>query len=254
MRYLKIIGVIPARWGSTRLPGKPLIKIKGKPMIQQVWENAKKSKLIDEVLVAADDKRILECVTGFGGKAVMTSKRHRSGTDRIGEVVKKQPLPSSPKERGEPEIVVNIQGDEPFLEAKAIDSAIKPLLKDKTLNVSTLAVKCNDLRRLKDPNVVKVMFDNAGNALYFSRLPISNYKHIGLYVYRKKFLMKFIKMKPAKLELKERLEQLRILENGERIKVVITDKDTISIDTEKDVKRTLSFLRRRESRVLILSC
>jgi 3-deoxy-manno-octulosonate cytidylyltransferase (CMP-KDO synthetase) len=209
----------------------------GKPMIQRVWENAKRSKLIDEVLVATDDRRIFDCVTGFGGKVVMTSKRHRSGTDRIGEAVRK-PLPSCPKGRSlvkETDIVVNIQGDEPFLEAKTIDNAIEPLLEDELLGVSTLAVKCNDLKRLKNPNVVKVMFDNVNNAVYFSRLPISNYKHIGLYAYRKKFLMKFIRMKPAKLELKEGLEQLRILEKGETIRVVVTKKDTISVDTKHDI-------------------
>jgi len=196
-------------------------------MIQCVWENAKKSKLIDEVLVATDDRRIFDCVTGFGGKAVMTSKRHPTGTDRIGEAVKNRKT----------DIVVNIQGDEPFLDARTIDSAVQPLINDRLLNVSTLACQLNELHRLMDPNVVKVMFDNKCNALCFSRLPISNYKHIGLYVYRKKFLLKFTHLKPGKLELKERLEQLRILENGERITVVITDADTISIDTKKDIDK-----------------
>lgn len=237
-RKIKVLGVIPARWGSTRLPGKPLKNIKRKPMIQRVWENASKSKLIDQLIVATDDKRIFDAVKRFGGEAVMTSKRHRSGTDRIGEIAKWR----------NGEIVVNIQGDEPFIDARSIDSAIKPLLSNKKLNVITLCCRIRNRQDINDPNVVKVIVDNKGYALNFSRLvtriadsssrnTVSTYKHIGVYVYRAEYLLKFIKMKQSKLEKAEKLEQLRMLENGERIRVVITDKDSISIDTKEDLKR-----------------
>ena len=233
---MTILAVIPARWASTRLPGKPLIEIKGKPMVQHVWENAKKSKLIDEVLVATDDKRVFDCVTGFGGKAVMTEKKHQSGTDRIGELAKKIKC----------DIIVNIQGDEPFISPTNIDKAIQPLLTDKKLNVSTLCFKIKDKKEITDPNVVKAVMDNNNNALYFSRNPVpyyrdgnkkvNYYKHIGLYVYRKNYLLKLIRLKQTKAEKAEKLEQLRILESGERIKVVVTKTDSISIDTRADLK------------------
>ena len=226
-RKIKVLGVIPARWSSTRLPGKPLKKIRGKSMIQRVWENASKSKLIDKLVVATDDKRIFDAVKKFGGDAVMASKRHRSGTDRIGEIAKWR----------KDEIVVNIQGDEPFIDARSIDAAIKPLLSNKKLNVSTLCCKIKNSDEINNPNVVKVIFDQNRNAINFSRNPISRFKHIGLYVYRAASLLKFIKMKQSKREKAEKLEQLRILENGERIKVVMTDKDSISIDTKEDLKK-----------------
>ena len=226
-----IVGIIPARWESTRLPGKPLLDIKGKPMIQRVYEQSKKSRLLDKVIVATDDKRIFDCVINFSGEAVITSKKHKSGTDRIYEAAKNLKA----------DIIVTIQGDEPFIPPGNIDLAIEPLLKDKDLNVATLAVEFNEP---DDPNKVKVIFDKNNFAIYFSRsaIPfnrdgkkIKYYKHIGLYVFRKKFLLRFAKMRQSKLEIAEKLEQLRILENGEKIKVVVTKKDSIGIDTLEDV-------------------
>ena len=228
-----IVGINPARWGSTRLPGKALLDIKGKPMIQRVYEQAMKSKLLDKVIVATDDKRIFDCVIKFNGNAVMTSKKHKSGTDRIYEAAKDLKA----------DIIVNIQGDEPFIPPDNIDKAIEPILKDKNLNVATLAVEFNEQ---DNPNNVKVVFDKNNFAIYFSRsaIPfnrdgkkIKYYKHIGLYVYRKKFLLRFAKMKQSTLEIAEKLEQLRILENGERIKVVVTKKDSIGIDTLEDLSK-----------------
>ncbi len=234
---MKIIGVIPARYDSTRFPGKPLALINGKPMIQHVWENSSKSKLINELYVATDDKRIFDAVNAFWGNAVMTSKKHKSGADRIGEVVKSKNC----------NIVVNIQGDEPFINPLNIDKAIMPLIKDKNINVSSLCTRIKRKEEIDNPNVVKTVLDKKGFALYFSRYAvpynrdnaknITYYKHIGLYVYRKDYLMKFVKMKPSKLELTEKLEQLRILDNGGRIKVVITNIDSVTVDTASDLKK-----------------
>lgn len=238
---MKVIGIIPARWSSTRLPGKPLKMIGEKPMIIHVWERACEAKSLDKVMVATDDRRIFNCVNNFGGEAIMTSKNHISGTDRIGEAAG---LYKS-------DIVVNIQGDEPFIYPVNIDKAVEALIDDKALNVSTLCIKINDENLIDDPDIVKVVFDKNHDALYFSRsvIPfnrgnkkVNYYKHIGLYAYRTKFLMKFIKMKPSKLEITEKLEQLRILETGEKIKVIITNKDSISVDTKNDLKRLSKLL------------
>jgi len=237
-----IAGVIPARYASTRFPGKPLVMIDGKSMIQRVYEQSQKCRSVSKVLVATDDKRIFDHVRSFGGEAVMTSVKHRSGTDRINEAVKNIKC----------DIVVNIQGDEPFIHPGNIDKAIEPFLKDKKLNVSTLAIKFKDLSEIKDPNVVKVIFDINNYAIYFSRgiLPYDKdligsvnersttkkyYKHIGLYVYRKSFLSEFVKMKKSYLEETEKLEQLRILENGEKIKVILTNKNSTAVDTPEDL-------------------
>jgi len=234
---MKIIGVIPARYSSTRFPGKPLVNINGKPMIQHVWESSAKSKLINELYVATDDKRIFDTVNGFGGNAVMTSKKHKSGSDRIGEVIKNKKC----------DIVVNIQGDEPFINPGNIDKAIIPLIKNDDIQVSTLCIPIKHKDEINNPNVVKAVTDKEGFALYFSRFAIPYnrdkainivyYKHIGLYVYRKKYLLEFIKLKPSKLEKAEKLEQLRILENGTRIKVVVTNVDSCTIDTKSDLKK-----------------
>ncbi|MCX6165746.1 MAG: 3-deoxy-manno-octulosonate cytidylyltransferase [Ignavibacteriae bacterium] len=228
-----IIGIIPARYKSTRLPGKPLLEISGKPMVQHVYEHANKSKYLSKVIIATDDKRIFDCVKEFGGNVMMTSPKHKSGTDRICEVIKKNKA----------DIVVNIQGDEPFIDYKNIDKTIEPLIKDKKLNVSTLAIKIKDKNEIFDSNKVKVVFDKNGYALYFSRFSIpygreniktDYYKHIGLYVYRVGFLKKYKNMKQTKLEKSEKLEQLRILEYGEKIKIVLTEIDSFSIDTKED--------------------
>lgn len=241
---MKVAGIIPARYASTRLPGKPLILIHGKPMIQKVYEQAKKSRLITRVIVATDDKRIFDCVKEFGGEVMMTSEKHQSGTDRLSEVAKKINC----------DIVVNIQGDEPFIDPKNIDLAIEPVLKDKKLDISTLAIKIKNSDELTDINKVKVVIDRNNYALYFSRnlIPFDMaqksskefkmgnnkfYKHIGLYVYRKNYLLKIPKMKTGYLESMEKLEQLRILENGDKIKVMLTKKDSESVDTSEDLKK-----------------
>ena len=223
-------------------------------MIKRVYKQVEKSKHISEIIVATDDKRILNEVINFGGNAVMTSKKHKSGTDRIAEVVKNKKC----------DIVVNIQCDEPFIDPKIIDKAIKPLIDDNTLNVSTLAVKFSNVEDLYNEGNVKVVFDKDYNALYFSRavIPFNRtdsgnnlkklktiskdkkfYKHIGLYVYRKRFLLKFAKMKESYLEKTEKLEQLRMLENGEKIRVVLTNKDSLSIDTKNDLKKIKALLK-----------
>ena len=238
-----ITGIIPARYASTRFPGKPLTLINGKTMIQRVYEQAVKTKLLNSVIVATDSSDIFECVRSFKGNVIMTSKKHKTGTDRICEAARKV----------KSEIIVNIQGDEPYINPRDIDNAIKPLLKDKTLNVSTLAVELkNDFY---NENKVKVVFDKNNNALLFSRSLIPNnfksiakikyYKHLGLYVYRKNFLLKFNKIKQTSVEMAESLEQLRILWMGEKIRVVLTKEDSISIDTKSDLRRISKYINTR---------
>ena len=235
---MEAIGIIPARYGSTRFPGKVLVKIKGKTMIQRVYEQAKKSASLKDVIVATDDQRIFREVERFGGKAVMTSQRCKSGTDRVAEVAKKL------KE----EIIVNIQGDEPFLPPQMIEEGLLPFKKDKGILIGTIATKIKDYSVYNDPNVVKVAVDKDNFALYFSRSPLPYlrevkfssilpiYKHIGLYIFRRTFLLKFNSLPKSPLEKIEGLEQLRALENGYPIKVVITRYDSLSIDTQEDLK------------------
>lgn len=252
----KISAVIPARYGSTRFEGKPLADILGKPMIQWVYEGVCQSKLIDELIVATDDQRILEAVQSFGGKGVMTSPEHPTGTDRVAEVARK--LKSG--------IIVNVQGDEPLIKGSIIDKAIRPLLKDESLCMSSLMTRIEDIKDWLNPHHVKVVVDQKGFALYFSRSPIpfprdfnleqilSNpadkrgifskrvFKSIGLYVYRRKFLLKLSKMKPTPLEKLEKLEQLRVLENGFQIKVIPIDYEPIGVDTFEDIEKVVTFL------------
>ncbi len=238
-----VIGVIPARYGSTRLPAKALAMIHGKPMIQHVYERCLKSKLLNEVMVATDDKRIYDAIMSFGGNVVMTSRKHKSGTDRIGEAVKNIKC----------DIVVNIQGDEPMISAANIDKAILPLI-EGGVNVSTLCKTISSADEITNPSVVKVVKDKNGMAMYFSRFPIpfnreksknvTYCKHIGLYVYRKEYLSKLVQLKPSKLELAEKLEQLRILESGETIKVVETNIDSHSVDTPADLRKVRKLIRR----------
>ena len=253
---MRVIAVIPARYGSTRFEGKPLADILGKPMIQYVYEGVCQSKLIEGVIVATDDQRIMEVVRQFGGKAMMTSPEHFSGTDRVAEVARK--IAS--------EIIVNVQGDEPLIRGVIIDKAIRPLLTDDTLPMSTLMTRIEDVKDWLNPHIVKVVVDQRGYALYFSRSPIpfprdlqierleSNpfgtkrplpkrvFKHIGVYVYRRKFLLHFARMKPTPLEKLEKLEQLRALENGYRIKVTAVDYEPICVDTPEDLKKVATFL------------
>jgi 3-deoxy-manno-octulosonate cytidylyltransferase (CMP-KDO synthetase) len=239
-----IIGIIPARFASTRLLGKPLANICGKPMIQHTYESAKRSKLLNEVIIAADDEKVAQIINSFGAKVIMTSKDISTGSDRIASVAKNLP---------DAKIIVNIQGDEPFIKGEMIDQAIEPLLFDRSVNVSTLAKRIDNTQDLKSPSVVKVVFDYNNFAMYFSRSPIPYvrdartnfdriqraeiYKHIGLYVYRRESLLKFTELTPTDLEQAEKLEQLRMLENGFKVKVVVTEFESLSIDTQEDLER-----------------
>lgn len=253
---MKAIVVIPARYGSTRLLGKPLIEINGEPLIQYVYENAIKSRLAEKVVVATDDERVLRAVTNFGGEAVMTSEAHPSGTDRVAEVVKGMDV----------EVVVNLQGDEPMIRPEMIDDVISILTDDKRADMGTLVKRIDNLRDALDPNVVKAVFDKEEFAMYFSRSPIPFYrdffeikpakasehgsafqisctddnyrffKHIGIYSYRRDILLQLTEIVPSYLEIAERLEQLRALQNGFRIKVKETPYDTLGVDTAEDLE------------------
>ena len=241
---MKIIGIIPARYKSTRLEGKPLADIDGKPMIQHVYERASKSKKLDDLLVATDDQRIIDAVNKFGGKAVLTSEKHPSGSDRVAEVAKKL----------DADIVVNVQGDEPFINPEMIDEVVEPF-ENKSLLMATLMHEVLDESDFENPNVVKVVVNREGFALYFSRslipyprnrIDFHVYEHIGLYSYRKDFLLKLTKLPPTPLERIESLEQLRALENGYKIKVILTRKEYIplSIDTEEDLKKAREYIKK----------
>ena len=246
---MNIVAIIPARFGSTRLHGKPLASIGGKPMIQWVYERAKGSLLLSDIIVATDDERILKAVKSFGGKAVMTGKELRSGTDRVAEAISGIPA----------EIVVNIQGDEPLIDSRMIDDAIRPLLDCPDILLGTLKTRITDEEQYHDPNVVKVVTDKEGFALYFSRSPIPYgsapfkvnallpYKHVGLYVFRRDFLMQFSRLEPSALEKMENLEQLRAIENGFRIKVVETACNPISVDTPEDLEKVRSMIHSGDS-------
>ncbi|RMD51246.1 MAG: 3-deoxy-manno-octulosonate cytidylyltransferase [Ignavibacteria bacterium] len=239
-----ILGVIPARYSSSRLMGKPLAMIGNKPMIWHTYTQASKSKLLDDILIAVDDERVYEVVKSFGARVKMTPSYLPSGSDRIAYAVKNLKTP---------DIIVNIQGDEPFISGAMIDEAIEPLLFDKSVEISTLAKRISTVEELKSPSIPKVVFDYNSYALYFSRSPIPYvrdvrtnlekvrsaeiYKHIGLYVYRKEALLKFTSMEQTDLEKTEKLEQLRMLENGMKIKVVVTEHDSFSVDTPEDLER-----------------
>ena len=235
------IGIIPARYQSTRLEGKVLKDLLGKSVIRHVWENAKHAATLDDLIVATDDERIKAEVLGFGGKAVLTAKEHKTGTDRLREVVNSIDV----------KVVVNIQADEPLLHPSMIDEIVRPLLEEKDIVMTTLRKKITDPEDLKNPNVVKVVCDKNGYALYFSRSPIPyprftegtvHYKHIGLYAFTKDFLFTFTNLPASSLEEAEGLEQLRVLENGYRIKVATTEFDTIGIDTAEDLERAKEVL------------
>lgn len=242
---LKIVGIIPARYKSRRFPGKPLADIDGKPLIEWTYRQAKKAKILEKVIVATDDRRIFRTVEGFGGKACLTSAKHKSGTDRIAEVVRKLKIPQTG-------IVVNIQGDEPLLAPITISQLIRPLLKDKTVDMSTMSYRIRNKEEIENPNIVKVTTDKEGYALYFSRscIPYPEtrgefFKHLGIYAYRTKFLLKFAGLMPTELEKRERLEQLRALENGYRIKVVESQFDPVEVDTPEDIKKVLKELKKK---------
>lgn len=229
---MKIIGIIPVRYNSTRFPGKPLAKILNRPMIQWVYEAASKSKLLDEVIIATDDKKIFDCAGKFDAKIVMTPSCD-SGTDRLAFAVKKINC----------EFAVNIQGDEPLIKPEIIDAAIEPLIKNKGIQVGTISTDFENEKERNNPNNVKVILDKNKFAIYFSRLPLPNsLKHIGLYVYKKNFLVKFARLKQTPLEFAEKLEQLRILENGYKIYVAKTKYQTIGVDTKNDLKKVKKWL------------
>lgn len=230
----RVIGMIPARMAATRLPGKPLVDICGKPMIQRVWERVARATRLDAVYVATPDIEIRDAVESFGGKAIMTSDRHRSGTDRLAEAVADMDV----------EIVVNVQGDEPLIDPATIDAAAEPLLNDPELHMTSLMAQCPE-DQLDNPATVKVVCDQRGYALYFSRSRIpfpraqepaaAVMQHIGLYAYRREFLLRYAAMDPTPLERTEMLEQLRVLENGVRIRMVEVPRAPLSVDTPEDL-------------------
>lgn len=243
---MKVIGIIPSRFASTRFPGKPLSMIKGKTMIQRVWEQARKSKL-DAVVVATDDMRIAEEVLKFGGQYVLTDPNLRSGTDRCREALYVL--------EEHYDAVVNIQGDEPFIDPAQINQVIELIGHDDT-QLASLAKRIEDEDELFSPNVVKVVMDKQGNALYFSRNPIpfmrnldhdkwlqkgAFYKHIGLYAYKTDTLCRIAEMQSTAIEMAESLEQLRWLENGLRVRIGITPYESLSIDTQEDLEKALRF-------------
>jgi len=233
---MKVIGVIPTRLDSTRFPAKVLADLWGKPIIQHVYERARKAKRLDEVLIATDDEKIFDTAKKFGAEVVITSKKHLTGTDRVSEAVKKNNA----------EIVINIQADVPLISPLMIDRVVKVLSDNSTLVMATLMKKIEKKEEFYNPNVVKVVIDKQGFALYFSLSPIPylkdnfvSYKHIGVYGYRKDFLLTFVQLPRSPLEKTENLEQLRVLENGYKIKMIETDYELIEVDTKEDLRNIL---------------
>lgn len=246
---MRVTVVIPARYASTRFPGKPLADLCGKPMIQWVCEGAARCPLVDRVLVATDDQRIADAVKAFGGTAVMTRTDHPTGTDRLAEVA----------DGFDSELIVNVQGDEPLIDPAMIETAVSPLLADPSIPMGTLKTQLTSFEEFHNPNVVKVVTDQRGFALYFSRAPIpyprdfsdqlaarwrelATAKHVGLYVYRRDFLLTFPKLTPTPLEEQEKLEQLRALEHGHRIFVAETTMGVQGVDTPEDLERVRKLL------------
>ena len=239
---METVGVIPARLKSTRLPYKLLLPLLGKPLIQWTWENAKKATLLDKLIIACDDEKIRKVAEDFGADVVLTSPQHISGTDRIAEAVREMVV----------KFVVNIQADEPLIHPSLIDSLIETMKEDSSLVMATVKKKITDFSEIEDPNVVKVVTDKNDFALYFSRLPIpysenkeaDYYKHIGIYIYTKDFLFTFKNLGPSYLEKMEKLEQLRVIEAGCRIKVITTSFECHGVDTEKDLAKVERILRK----------
>jgi 3-deoxy-manno-octulosonate cytidylyltransferase (CMP-KDO synthetase) len=246
------IAVIPARYAATRLPGKPLVSLAGKPMIQRVWERASQATRITRVIIATDDERILQAAAAFGGEAVMTRSEHRSGTERVAEVA------VHVSGVGE-DIFVNVQGDEPLVEPEAIDTLVEAIESEEGVSVATLMVAIAKPADIMDPNIVKVVLDFDGNALYFSRAPIpwvrdregpvhaQHMKHLGLYAFRRDALLDFPTLPVGDLERIEQLEQLRWMENGYKIRVAETTHDSVSVDVPEDVTRVEQLLRKIHS-------
>jgi 3-deoxy-manno-octulosonate cytidylyltransferase (CMP-KDO synthetase) len=246
MSLAKVVVVIPARYGSTRLPGKPLVMLAGKTMIQRVFERAKLAKLANRVIVATDDERIVKAVEAFGGEARMTRPDHRTGTERVAEVAA----------HVEGDVFVNVQGDEPLLDPAAVDAAIASLLEEPQASISTVATPIKSPGDIMDPNVVKTVLDFEGNAIYFSRAPIPwvrdtgnkvlarHLKHLGLYVFEREALLEYPTLPPGELERIEQLEQLRWMENGWKIRVAEVEHDAVSVDVPEDVARVEKLLQR----------
>lgn len=244
----KVIAVIPARYGSSRLPGKPLAPIDGQPMIRHVVKGTTATGLFDEVVVATDDRRIVDAVVAFGGRAVMTRADHVSGTDRVAEAASTL----------EADIVVNVQGDLPFVDRGLLEPPLAAMIRDPSIPMGTVSVPIVDRETWLDPNVVKVVTDAAGFALYFSRAPIParrdqtneetsradfGQKHVGLYAYRREFLFRFASWAPTPLEQREKLEQLRVLEHGERIFVARVVEEVVEVDTAADLEHARARFR-----------
>ena len=244
MERSRVVIVIPARYGSTRLPGKPLVTLAGRPMIERVYERAKQAKTAGRVIVATDDERIVKAVEGFGGEARMTRTDHRTGTERIAEVAA----------HTEGDVFVNVQGDEPLLDPAAVDTAVNALLEEPAAAIATVAVPIRNPGDIMDPNVVKTVLDFDGNALYFSRAPIPwvrdtgmktharHLKHLGLYVFQREALLEYPTLPQGELERIEQLEQLRWMENGWKIRVAEVEHDAVSVDVPEDVKRVEELL------------
>ena len=234
----QVTAIIPARWASTRFPGKPLVKLRGKPLVQHVWERAGRAKLVDRVIVATDDMRIAEAAFAFGAEVALTSSKHPTGTDRLAEVASK--LKSAP-------IILNVQGDEPDIAPSTIDRLAQALQDDPALGMVTAANPIADRSDIGNPNVVKVVADLAGRALYFSRSTIPHdrdgdggikyFRHQGIYGYRRKVLLDFVKWKPTPLEKAEKLEQLRALEHGVSIGVIVVKKGSVGVDVPADLAK-----------------
>lgn len=244
MGSIKVVVVIPARYLSTRLPGKPLVSLAGKPMIQRVYERVRLAQRVDRVIVATDDERIVKAVEGFGGEARMTRADHRTGTERVAEVAARE----------EAELFVNVQGDEPLLDPVAVDTAVASLREEPAASIATVATPIKTPADIMDPNVVKTVLDFDGNALYFSRAPVPwvrdtaskiqvrHLKHLGLYVFQRDALLEYPTLPQGELERSEQLEQLRWLENGWKIRVAEVEHDAVSVDVAEDVARVEKLL------------
>ncbi len=236
---MHFVGVIPARFNSTRLPGKPLLEIAGKPLIQWVYERVRQASRLDDIIVATDDERIFQAVESFNGQAVMTSPDHPSGTDRVAEVAQSI----------EADVFINIQGDEPLISPQTIDVVGEPFERDADIQVTTACVEITDPEEVSSPHAVKVVSNPLGRALYFSRATIPHrrgagpvYKHLGIYGYRRDFLRVFPSLPVSPLEKIERLEQLRLLENGIPVHVIEVQEDSLGVDTEEDIRRVRPLL------------
>jgi len=242
----QVVVVIPSRYAATRLPGKPLVNLAGKPMVQRVYEQAKLAQTVHRVLVATDDQRIVDAVLAFGGEARMTRSDHRTGTERIAEVAAHEPG----------DVFVNVQGDEPLIDPVAIDTAVAALLEDPPAQIATVATPIRHVPDIMDPNVVKTVLDFDSNALYFSRAPVpwvrdtqqkvhvKYWKHLGLYVFQRDALLEYPTLPQGELERIEQLEQLRWLENGWKIRVAEVEHDAVSVDVPEDVTRVEKLLQK----------